>query len=48
MQGFYNLSNKIRETLQLDAFVNTVFPCPLGIIIAVCFTFLSSIASAIS
>ena len=24
MQGFYNLSNKIRETLQLDAFVNTV------------------------
>ena len=24
MQGFYNLSNKIRETLQLDAYVNTV------------------------
>jgi len=24
MQGFYNLTNKIRETLQLDAFVNTV------------------------
>jgi len=24
MQGFYNLSNKIRETLQLDEFVNTV------------------------
>ena len=24
MQGVYNLSNKIRETLQLDAFVNTV------------------------
>jgi len=24
MQGFYNLSNKIRETLQLDQFVNTV------------------------
>ena len=24
MQGFYNLSNKIRETLHLDAFVNTV------------------------
>tara|TARA_R110000796_G_scaffold251820_1_gene384116 strand:- start:585 stop:1049 length:465 start_codon:yes stop_codon:yes gene_type:complete len=24
MQGFYNLTNKIRETLQLDSFVNTV------------------------
>tara|TARA_R110000796_G_scaffold169590_2_gene286448 strand:+ start:1713 stop:2177 length:465 start_codon:yes stop_codon:yes gene_type:complete len=24
MQGFYNLTNKIRETLQLDEFVNTV------------------------
>lgn len=24
MQGFYNLTKKIRETLQLDAFVNTV------------------------
>ena len=24
MQGFYNLSNKVRETLQLDEFVNTV------------------------
>lgn len=24
MQGFYNLSDKIRETLQLDEFVNTV------------------------
>ena len=24
MQGFYNLSEKIRQTLQLDDFVNTV------------------------
>tara|TARA_R110000822_G_scaffold10354_4_gene39232 strand:- start:374 stop:577 length:204 start_codon:yes stop_codon:yes gene_type:complete len=24
MQGFYNLSDKIRETLQLDQYVNTV------------------------
>ena len=24
MQGFYNLTNKIRETLQLDAFVKTI------------------------